>query len=562
MFRTDPSLSSSSPSSARSFDLSSFTLDRRRFLGGVAALGAGAVLAACSSGGSGQPLGAVSTLPSALQGGTPKRGGTFTVGMGGSGSAETLYGGNAAVSVDYLRSYSLYNLLFYPATKVTPLQPGLALNATANADSTVWTLELRKDVLWHNGKPFEASDVVYNIQSLWTDPSKNLGAAFLTGLIDLPNVRALDTNTVQIPLTRAVGQLPSLFAYVNFAVLPAGSTPESVAAQPIGTGPFRYVSFTPGRESVFDANRDYWEEGKPYVDRLVVQSGFSDPTAVVNALEAGQINLASSVDPVSARQQATSNRFQVIQSELAANVALISMRVDEGPFADVRVRQAMKLLCNRQALIDGALSGFGTPGNDLISVGSEFFAGDITSEYDPDRAKSLLQQAGADGQAFSLQTFSGGGPWDPAATLFAQQAQAAGVDVQADVTSSDTYFTAAGGVYTGYFRQNFSGPIATSLTASYRLFLSKNAPFQDTHWAQQPGGDKYESLLDQAISASDAGLAAELWKEVQQVQHDEGGYIGWANMPYVDAAANNVRGLSAGSATSFNNYRLCDGWVE
>lgn len=558
MFSSDARPFSTSP-----LQVGSSSFNRRTFLSSVAALGAGAVLAACSGGGTGQPLGSqTGAFPAALGSGTPRRGGTFTVGMGGSGAAETLYPGGAQVSVDYLRSYSLYNLLFYPGATVTPIEPGLALSASSNADATVWTLELRKDVVWHDGKPFNAADVVYNLQNLWTDPAKNLGAGFLVGLIDLPHVRALDASTVEVPLTRPVGQFPSLLAYVNFPVLQAESTPESVAANPVGTGAFRYVSFTPGRESVFEANRNYWEEGKPYVDRLVVQSGFTDSTAIVNALQAGQINLASSVDPVSARQQANSQRFQVIQSELPANVGLIAMRVDEGPFVDNRIRQAMKLLCDRQGLIDGALAGFGTPGNDLISVGSEYFASDISADYDPDRAKSLLREAGVATETFRLQTFAGGGPWDAAATLFAQQAQAAGVDVQIDVTSSETYFTQAGGVYTGYFRQNYTGPIAASLTASYRQFLSKTAAFQDTHWAQQEGGDRYEDLLDQAISATDSALAAELWKEVQQLQHDEGGYIGWANMPYVDAAANNVRGLSSGSAASFNNYRLCDGWVE
>ena len=538
-------------------------ISRRGFLAGVSAVGLGAALTACTAGG-GQ-LGAAasaSTFPAALLGGTPKRGGTLTVGVTGSGNAETLFPGGAQVYSDYFRCYSLYDLLFYPGKNVTPIEPGLALSAESNADATVWTIKLRSGVVWHDGKPFTAADVAYNIQHLWTDSNINLGAAYLDGLIDLPGVKAVDPLTVRIPLTRPVAEFPTLLVYVNFPVLPEGATPQSVAANPIGTGAFRYVSFAPGRESVFEANRNYWEEGKPYVDRLVINSSFTDKNSLVNALTGGQVNVVPGIDPVVARQQANAKQFQVIQSELAANVPLITMRVDEGPFTDNRVRQAFRLLCDRGGLINGALAGFGVPGNDLISVGSQYYASDLTRQFDPDRARSLFQEAGVAGHTFSLQTWPGGGIWDSAATLFAQQASAAGVTVDVNVTSGETYFTPAGGVYTGYFRQNVTGPIGVSLTASYRLFLSKSSPFPDSHWAQQPGGDEYEKLLNQAISTKDPAQAGALWRQVQQAQFDQGGLIAWANMPYVDAAANNVRGLSTAAAMSFNNFRMCDGWIE
>ncbi|MFI0446588.1 ABC transporter substrate-binding protein [Actinomadura sp. 6N118] len=538
-------------------------ISRRGFLAGASALGGGAVLAACSPGeGQRGAAGATSAFPSALPGGTPKRGGTLTIGVTGGGNAETLFPGGAQVYSDYFRCYSLYNLLFYPGKNVTPIQPGLAVSAESNADATVWTIKLRDGVVWHDGKAFTAADVVYNLQRLWPDERINLGAAYLKGIIDLPKVKAVDRLTVRVPLTRPVAEFPTLLVYVNFPVLPEGATSKSVAAKPVGTGAFRYVSFTPGRESVFEANRDYWEEGKPYVDRLVINSSFTDKNALVNALIGGQVNVVPGIDPVVARQQANGKRFQVIQSELAANVPLITMRVDKGPFVDNRVRQAFRLLCDRKGLVNGALAGFGVPGNDLISVGSQHYAKDMARRFDPDRARSLFKEAGVAGKRFSLQTWAGGGIWDSAATLFAQQASAAGVAVDVNVTSGETYFTPAGGVYTGYFRQNVTGPIGVSLTASYRLFLSKSSPFPDSHWAQQPGGDQYEALLNQAISAKDPAKAGALWRQVQQLQFDQGGLIAWGNVPYLDAAANNVRGLSTGAAMSFDSFRMCDGWIE
>ena len=89
--------------------------------------------------------------------------------------------------------------------------------------------------------------------------------------------------------------------------------------------------------------------------------------------------------------------MQILQSASASNTYAFGMRVDEGPFADNRIRQAFKLFTDRQALIDGALAGFGTVGNDLQGPNTQYFASDLKSEYDPDKAKSLFQAAGRRG---------------------------------------------------------------------------------------------------------------------------------------------------------------------
>jgi peptide/nickel transport system substrate-binding protein len=539
---------------------------RRGFLGGMGAIGTGLALAACGASGSssvsGSPV-AATKLPFALRAGTPKRGGTLTIGIPGGGSAETLWPGGDQVYSDYVRAYNLYSMLMYPGINVTPIEPGLALSAEPNSDATVWIFKLRDGVEWHDGKPFTSQDVVYNLQTVWPDPKLNLGAGLVAGLVDLPNVKAVDKLTVRVPLTRPIAQFATLLIYVNSQVVQDGATPQSTAAKPIGTGPFKYVSFEAGRQSVFEANPNYWEHGKPYVDRLVIDSSFSENTALVNALTSGQINVWPSMDPVSAREHLATKDFQIIQSELAANVAMIAMRVDKGPFVDSRIREAMKLACDRQALVDGALSGFGTPGNDLISVGSQWFASNIKPQYDPDKARSLMRAAGAANETFVLDTIPLGGSWDSAATLFAQQAKAAGINIKVQEQSVSVAFTPAGGVYEYPFRQNVSAPIGVSLTASYDLFLSKNAPFPDTHWGQQKdGGAQAQALLNRAIEATDPQQAADLWRQVQVLQASQGGYICWANMPFLDAAANNVRGLRSGAAMTFNNARMCDGWID
>jgi peptide/nickel transport system substrate-binding protein len=549
-----------------SWGLSSHEVSRRQLLVGTTglglALGMGGLLSACGPSGGDTKVGSVKGLTE-LEGGTPVRGGVFKAGIISGGSTENLFPGTAASAVDDARAYNLYNFLFYPnsGSDLYPVSPGLAVSAEPNKTATVWTLKLRDGVSWHDGKPFTSADVVYNFRSLWGDSASNYSSAFLVGLVDFKNVRARGRLTVEVPLLVPVAEFPSILGLFNFAVLQEGATAKSTAANPIGTGPFKYQSFTPGRQSVFVANNDYWESGKPYVDKLVIDSSFTDNTAMLNALLSGDINLLISPTLSQARAQLASQDVQVLQSAAATQPYGFGMRVDAGPFADNRVRQAFKLLVDRQAIVNGALSGFGDVGNDLYGTHCKYFASDLKREQDVDKAKSLFKAAGVSGETFRWQTANVYPGMVESTTILAEQAKAAGVKVNVDVGSPGTYYTSADGAYTRYASIQVMQPSA-SLTSNYRALLTVGAPYPDTHWGlQKPGGKAANDLILAAAGATDSGSAASLWRRVQQQQFDQGGYVAWGNLPYIDMAAKSVRGLKATGGFNFNLFRFCDGWI-
>jgi peptide/nickel transport system substrate-binding protein len=541
---------------------------RRRFLVNGAQVGAGlagvGLIAACggssgsnsSTSSSVAPTGALTELP----GGTPKRGGTFVVGAISNGQEENLFPGTPLNTPDFVRDYSLYNLLFYLGPKITPLLPGLALSAEPNKDATVWTFKLRSDVTWHDGKHFGADDVVYNFKELWSNPANNYASGFLAGLVDFRAVKKLDSLTVQVPLHKAVAQFPTIFAYFDFPVAQNGATPKTTAKHPVGTGPFKYVSFAPGSQSVFDANPDYWESGKPYVDKLVVDSSFTDNNSIFNALLSGNVNLFPTLPLVTAREQISAKQVQILASEFAATSYMFLMRVDKGPFADNRVREAFKLLIDRQAMINAAWAGFGTPAYDLLAPGTEYYASDLKRNRDVEQARSLFKAAGVLGDTFVLPTSDASPGMVESATVLAQQAASAGVKVAVKTTSAATYYTPAGGFLVRPFGQEVDQPVG-SLTSAYLSEYTLTAPYPDTHWGKQAGGAADERLISQAIAATDPSSAKSLWRQCQLQQFNQGGYLVWGNVPYVDAAAKNVRGLKAGAGFSYNNWRLQDGWL-
>jgi peptide/nickel transport system substrate-binding protein len=521
---------------------------------GAVALTGAALLAGCGSGhaGSATTASSASTASSAQVlssgGGTPSYGGTMIVGEITAGTAEQL-APSFSVSPDAIRSCQLYDRLFDLENDLTTLQPRLALSAEPNADASLWTLTLRDGVVWHDGKPFGADDVVWTIRS-WQSP-QNLTFGAFDGIIDYNGVRKRGPLTVEVPLVAPVGQFPSLLGVIpSYGMTQNGQTLRDLQRNPIGTGPFKYESFQPGVTSTFVANKDYWEQGKPYVDRLIINSSFTDPNALLEALLSGQIHVLPHLPEVQAKEQMATGQITVLNSNSPAN-CYIYMNTKAPPFNDVRVRQAVRLLADRDALVEIALNGLGAPANDLMGEGAQYFASDLKRSQDIEQAKSLLKSAGQENLAFAITTAQGTSPGGvEAATLLAEQAQAAGVTISVRNVSPAQYYNPPG--YPWLMGQDYLEPVP-SLTAWYRLAFVE---YNETRWNVNT-----DSALAAAIRALDPAEAGERWREAQLEQFNMGGHLIWASQNLLDGVAKTVHGLRAGPVQQLNLYRLLDGWL-
>jgi peptide/nickel transport system substrate-binding protein len=531
---------------------------RRSFLGhaaqGAAVLTGASALASC--GGSASHASRTSSgLPSSAGGGSPVRGGTLTVGTITGGTAETVVPILVVNDVDNLRVSQLFDTLFIPSDDLTTILPRLALAAERNSDATIWTITLRDGVRWHDGKPLTADDVVHTIR-LSLSPQSYAGS--LLRNINVSQVRKRGRLSVEVPLHTPDAQLPRIMS--ELVVVQDGASVASLRNHPVGTGPFKFLSFTPGSQSVFVANHDYWEDnGKPYVDRIIFNSSFTDNVARQNALLSGGIDLLFSAPWLTARQQLDRGQVTVFGSHSAQDF-LFAMRVDKGPFADPRVRQAMKMLPNRQALIDGALAGFATVGTDLLGTGTPYFASDLKPVYDPEKARALLKAAGQENTTFTLQTSPVIDGMVQAATLFAAQAKAVGITVNVKTISPAIYYTPQGGVGSFPFRSDYYLPLP-SLDLYYNEYVVAGAPGNETGWGNQPGGAAADRLTAQARSATDPTQARMLWHQVQKEQFDQGGLLIWANADYVHMASSRVRGVAESPLGYFRGGRLLDAWL-
>jgi peptide/nickel transport system substrate-binding protein len=523
-------------------------------LAGTVALSGAGLLAACGSSshaGSGAGAPALSLGP---KGGTPKRGGTLRVGVLSAGSSETLDVRKASPFPDFIRDFQLLDPLFFQGPHGL-MSPGLATEALPNSDYTVWTLKLRDGVHWHDGKPFTADDVVFTVQNSWGAPS-GLNYGVYSPIIDFKGVRKLDRLTVQIPLLRSIAQFEQLCFTQASHVVQNGTTDWT---KPVGTGPFKYESFSPGTESVFTANREYWQSPKPYVDTLVIDSSFTADPARLNSLLAGKLDIVPSVPPALARAQ-EANQKLVLGNQPGSGFLCVTMRVDEEPFKDPRVRQAMKLIPDRETFVSSTLDGFGVAVNDAPGNTLQYWASQLKVAHDPEKAKSLLKAAGHQSLAVKLYTAEVLAGMNQTATLFAQEAAAAGVTVSVANDDQATYYSegSPGGTWPNKLFSTNNWIIGQgSLPLFYLSAIQKAAPYNETHW----NDPKSEKLLDEALADGNPDTAAQKWLAVQEIQNNEGGYIVTSAINWVDGYSPSVRGIHTTEAGPCNYWDFKSAWL-
>jgi peptide/nickel transport system substrate-binding protein len=526
-------------------------ISRRRLmqLGGAGAvgIGLGGLLTACGGGDGGSGGGTSTAGATTTGGGTPKRGGTLRIGATGGGSSDTLEAQSSLTTLDFLRAGALFEQLMIMDPKTGAPVPVLAESVEPNKDGTEWTIRLRKGVLFHDGKPFTAKDVLFSLRRI---EKKEFPGLINLGPINLGAAKVVDDQTLRLPFKSPYSILPEALAgSFTIRMVPVGYDPK----KPVGTGPFKFESFTAGQQSTFVRFADYWQNGKPYLDKLVI-TNFADETAQVNALQSGQVDL---VDQLSYTSTASvkGGGGKVVVSKTAAFVPF-TMRVDRAPFSDQRVRQALRLVVDRNAFNQQLFGGQGTVANDVFGAIDPAYDGTLPQrEQDIEQAKSLLKAAGQSDLSVSLYSAPTGPGAEAGASVFVAQAKSAGVNVK--LIRQDA---------TQFWSQSYSKvPFALSFwnIASYLIMagqgITSNAPFNEIHQTDA----SWQRLYDQAIKTVDSSARGDLVKQLLKFDYEKGGYIIPVYFPSIEGMTASVQGVTE-NITGFpvnGSNGLQDIWV-
>ena len=308
-------------------------------------------------------------------------------------------------------------------------------------------------------------------------------------------------------------------------------------APQVGTGGYILKSFTPGQQSVHERFANYWRAPAPWFDSVTIVD-FPSTTAQVNALLSGQTDAITDV-PFAQHAEIKAHGLGLLVSHTGGWLPLC-MAIDLRPFRDNRVRQAMRLLVDRPAMVEQVLAGYGTVANDLFSPFDPSFDHALPQrERDVDQARSLLKAAGLSG-SIDLYTANGAAGMVDTATVFASQVNAANVGVTVNVRDDPEFFGSR------YLKVPFSGDFwgTRNYLAQVADSLLPSAPLNETHWPPASGpGSTYISLYDQALAESDAAKRIEIVHAMQTLEYRYGGYIIPFYHDHVDAHSTQVLGL-------------------
>ncbi|MFO1036660.1 MAG: ABC transporter substrate-binding protein [Geminicoccaceae bacterium] len=443
-------------------------------------------------------------------------------------------------------SRQVFNRLFEPENGTTTLQPALAESYTVSDDGTVYTIKLRPGVKWQTTKTFtpsrdfNADDVLFSINRQLDKEHpyhKVSGGTYEyfegSGLPELiKSIEKVDDLTIKFTLNNPDATFIPLFSQ-DFAVVMSAEyadqmmkagTPEKFDLEPVGTGPFQLVDYQKDAVIRYKAFPDYWA-GKAPLDNLIFAIT-PDASVRWQKLKAGECHVMTYPNPADIEAMKADPAINVLDQP-GLNVGYLAFQTEKKPFDDKRVRQALNMAINKQAIIDAVFQGAGTVAKNPMPPTVWGYAEDtVDYPYDPEKAKALLKEAGVDGLKTNVWAMPVQRPYNPNAKRMAELIQAdwKAVGVDADIVSYE---------WGEYLKRSKEGEFETLLmgwTADIAdpdnflgVLLSCEAVGNTNRarWCNQ----EYSDLIKKAKSTTDQAERTKLYEQAQKIFKEDAPWV-------------------------------------
>ena len=445
---------------------------------------------------------------------------------------------------------NLFETLLNFGEQDTTIKPGLAKEWTVSDDGLTYTFKLQEGVKFHDGTDFNAEAVIKNVNR-WKAGNKEQFYYFNSmfkaeGADVITDVKADGDYTVIFTLSRP--QAPFL---KNLAMSPFGiASPtafekdsDKFGQNPVGTGPFKFVEWRPNETITIEKFDDYWQEGLPKLDRVIFQV-FQDNTARLNALIAGEIDLADGVNPSDGKTVEANAALQLIERP-SMNIGYLGLTNTRPPFDDKLVRQAVNYAINKQAIVDAFFEGRAQVAANPMPPSISGYNKDIEPyPYDPEKAKALLAEAGYDGKEIELWAMPVARPYMPDAAKVAEviKKNLEDVGIPAKIVSFEwaTYLEKAKNGEADAFMLGWTGDNGDADNFIYTLLDKDNIGSNNYAYYSN---DEVHDLLIAAQSETDEAKRIELYKQAQVIIHDDAPWVPLAHSTPLLAAKAGVKGF-------------------
>lgn len=430
------------------------------------------------------------------------------------------------------------------------VEPSLATDWTISDDGLQYTFNLREGVDFHDGTPFNAEAVVFNFERMLNEdhPYHDTGPfplAFYFGQV--AEVEALDEYRVRFTLSEPFAPFLSNLAYPTGLIISPDAVREhgeDVGRHPSGTGAYQFEEWEANSRVVVSRNDDYWD-GAPAMEAVVFRP-ITDANTRVAEMLSGGIDLMVEVPPDNVATFASDDSFNIYE-QAGPHLWFLILNLKEAPMSDKRVRQAVNYAINKKALVEDVLQGTATvaTGPTPPAFGWAYNEDLEPYPYDPDRARELIADAGAEGAEVTFYVTEGGsGMLDPISMGTAIQADlaAVGLDVNIETYEWNTFL---GRVNPGLEGKADMAEMAWMTNDPDTLpFLAlrteawpENGGFNSGYYSNE----RVDELLNQARTSTDQAERARLYKEMQEIVYDDAPWAFIANWQQNAVATSNVQ---------------------
>ncbi len=432
------------------------------------------------------------------------------------------------------------------------VEPALATDWTISEDGLTYTFTLREGVTFHDGTPFNAEAVKFTFDRMLDEnhPYYETGPFPLSfNFADITQTRVVDEYTVEFTLGQPFAPfLTNLATNTGGIVSPTAVAEhgEDFGRNPVGTGPFRFEEWQSNTRVVVSRNDDYW--GDPAGMETVVFRPITDANTRVAEMLSGGIDIMVEVPPDNVSMFADDAMFQIHEAT-GPHVWYVMLNMKEGPFADKLVRQAANYAVNKETLVNDVLQGTADVSAGPIPPAFNWAHNESVEPYpyDPDMARQLIEESGAEDLAVTFYVTEGGsGMLDPVPMGTAIQAdlEAVGFDVTIETYEWNTFLAE---VNPGLEGKADMAEMAWMTTDPDTLpFLTlrteawpENGGFNSSYYSNE----EVDALLEEARTATDQETRAEAYRQVQEIVHDDAPWIFVANWKQNAVSTANVQGF-------------------
>ena len=430
---------------------------------------------------------------------------------------------------------NIYETLIERDNETLELKPLLADSWEISEDKLTYTFKIREGVKWHDGTPFTSADVVFSYKTIM---NPKVDAPQLRSYYqEIRDVEAIDDYTVKFTYARPYflalefcGGMPivpkHIFEEGDFNTNPAGR-------KPVGTGPFKFVKWTTGREVVLEKNPDYWGE-KPHINRIVFRI-ITDSSVALQVLKRQELDVAS-LSPIQWEKQTNSPDFEKHFDKFSyftPNYSYIGWNSKRPFFADKRVRTALTHLVNRELILEKVMYGLGAIVTNPFYINSPEYDKSIEPiPYDPKAARKLLEEAGwvdhdrdgirdKDGVKFSFEFLIPGGSetGEKIATILKEELNGIGINMTIRKTEWAVFTTRLN-------ERNFD-----AVTLAWSMGIESD-PYQIWSSTQAESGSNFigfknaevDRLIETARKEFDKDKRIELYRQFSEIIHEEQPY--------------------------------------